>query len=138
MSRPIRAIYEHGQLRLLDPVTLVEGEEISIVVLRARSPVRVALGDLLAEPPAGSAEPTDDAALAQMIAAAGADLPPVSEAIIAERGEGRWPLTSSVAARWSSATSLEAAASGYEPLSIQPPGTTSSSCRSRPLKSPPQ
>lgn len=30
MSRPIRAIYEGGRLRLLDPVELAEGEEVSV------------------------------------------------------------------------------------------------------------
>jgi predicted DNA-binding antitoxin AbrB/MazE fold protein len=35
MTTPIRAIYEEGRLRLLDPVELTEGEEVSIAILRA-------------------------------------------------------------------------------------------------------
>ena len=32
MALPIRAIYENGQLRLLTPVRLVEGQEVTITI----------------------------------------------------------------------------------------------------------
>jgi predicted DNA-binding antitoxin AbrB/MazE fold protein len=40
MTAPIRAVYEDGRLRLLDPVDLAEGEQVSIAILRERGRVR--------------------------------------------------------------------------------------------------
>ena len=34
MSTSIRAVYEHGNLRLLDPVDLAEGEKVSLSIER--------------------------------------------------------------------------------------------------------
>ena len=33
MATPVRAIYENGRLRLLDPVSLKDGEQVSITIL---------------------------------------------------------------------------------------------------------
>ncbi len=33
MVTPIRAVYEHGQLRLLDPVKLRDGQQVNIAIL---------------------------------------------------------------------------------------------------------
>jgi len=38
MSTAIRAVYEHGNLRLLDPVDLAEGEQVSLSIARAALP----------------------------------------------------------------------------------------------------
>ncbi len=58
MSESIRAVYESGHLRLLDPVDLAEGEQVNVAILketgdigahpRARMPAR----DLMKLPPA--------------------------------------------------------------------------------------
>jgi len=44
----VRAIYEHGQLRLLDPVDLAEGQAVNIAILSEKDRVRAALGDFVA------------------------------------------------------------------------------------------
>lgn len=88
MPQPIRAVYDHGSLRLLDEVELAEGQEVHEVILSERDRARIALGDLVVdmpEPP--GAEEIDDAALLEEVAEALRGLPPLSEAIIAERRE---------------------------------------------------
>ncbi len=89
MSTPIRAIYEHGQLRLLDTVNLTEGEEIQLMILSGRERAQAALGELLVR---FESDPTDDnideAALLAEIDADMKGKPTVSDAIIQERREG--------------------------------------------------
>jgi predicted DNA-binding antitoxin AbrB/MazE fold protein len=88
MTQPIRAVYDHGSLRLLDDVQLAEGQEVHLVILSERDRARIALGDLLVEmpEPPGAAE-IDEAALLEEVAEALRGAPPLSEAIIAERRE---------------------------------------------------
>ena len=87
MSQPIRAIYNGGQLRLLEPVNLAEGQEIQVVILSNREQVRAALGDLLVEIP-DIAQDIDEASLAQEIENGFRGQSPLSESIIQERREG--------------------------------------------------
>jgi predicted DNA-binding antitoxin AbrB/MazE fold protein len=44
MSQPIRAVYKSGQLWLLDPVHLTEGQEIRVLILSEEDRVRAAYG----------------------------------------------------------------------------------------------
>jgi predicted DNA-binding antitoxin AbrB/MazE fold protein len=88
VSQPIRAVYDHGSLRLLDEVELAEGQEVHVVILSDKERLEAALGDLLIrmpEPP--GADDIDEAALLEEVADAFRGLPPLSEEIIAERRE---------------------------------------------------
>ncbi len=84
----VRAVYEQGHLRLLDPVDLKEGQEIHVTIMSDRERVRAALGDLLVETPITSDEDFDEEQLMQEIEEAFRGLPPLSEIIIQERREG--------------------------------------------------
>jgi predicted DNA-binding antitoxin AbrB/MazE fold protein len=48
MAAIIRAVYEHGQLRPLDPLALSDGQEIRLAILSEQERVRSALADMLA------------------------------------------------------------------------------------------
>jgi predicted DNA-binding antitoxin AbrB/MazE fold protein len=91
MSQPIRAIYSEGQLRLLDPVGLTEGQEIQLLILSDQERVRVALGDLLLTIPDSDVpdETFDEVALMREIETGFRGQPPLSDTIIEERREGR-------------------------------------------------
>jgi predicted DNA-binding antitoxin AbrB/MazE fold protein len=90
VAQPIRAVYEHGQLRLLDPVNLAEGEVIQVVILTERERARAALADISVRqnPEIEAEDEIDEAALQAEIDAATKDIPPVSDAVIEERQEG--------------------------------------------------
>ena len=88
MSQPIRAIYQDGQLRLLDPVDLVDGQEIQLMILSEAERARVALGDLLVELPGPTDEAIDEDALAREIEETFRGQPPLSDTIIEERRQG--------------------------------------------------
>ncbi len=88
MDTLIRAIYEKGHLRLLDPVNLTEGQEINVVILTERERAVAALGDLVAPPPHVSDVEIDEETLLKEIDAAYRGNPPVSDAIIEDRREG--------------------------------------------------
>ena len=88
MSQPIRAVHHQGNLRLLDPVDLSEGQEIQVVILSDRDRARAALGDLLVEFPDPTGEDIDEEALLREIREAFRGQPPLSETIIEERREG--------------------------------------------------
>jgi predicted DNA-binding antitoxin AbrB/MazE fold protein len=88
MSQPIRAVYSEGQLRLLDPVDLSEGQEIQLTILSDEDRVRAALSDLLVEIADPSDEDIDEDALAREIEAGFQGQPPLSDTIIEERREG--------------------------------------------------
>jgi len=97
MSRAIRAIYEDGHLRLLDPVELSEGEQVQITIGHQFSVprtedkrMRAALGNSVRFPsPALEADDIDAEALQRELDAALKGLPPVLEYTIQERREGR-------------------------------------------------
>lgn len=85
----IRAVYEDGRLRLIDPVELAEGQEIRLLILPERDLVRDALGDLVVQNPSDDdGDKIDEAALLREIDAATQGIPPVSDAILEERQEG--------------------------------------------------
>ena len=88
MAEIIRAVYEHGQLRPLDPLALTDGQEIRLAILSEREQARSALADMLAPVNAEAADEMDEAALAATIDAALQGTPPVSEVLLAERLEG--------------------------------------------------
>lgn len=90
-SQPVRAVYSEGQLRLLDPVNLSEGEEVQLTILSEEERVLAALGDLLVKVP----EPTDEdfvdldeEMLAREIEEGFRGQPPLSDTIIEERRTG--------------------------------------------------
>jgi len=89
MAQTVRAIYEQGQLRLLEDVALSEGQEVNISILSDRDLVRAALGDLVVKfPEEASDEEIDEEALLREIEAELAGNLRLSEAIIEERREG--------------------------------------------------
>lgn len=81
-THPIRAVYNDGQLRLLDPVELSEGEEIQLMILSDEERVIAALGDLLVKVP-DPADNVDEEALAREVEEGFRT--PLSDAIIEER-----------------------------------------------------
>jgi predicted DNA-binding antitoxin AbrB/MazE fold protein len=88
MLQSIRAIYSEGQLHLLEPVNLSEGQEIRLMILSDEDAIRAALGDLLVEIPDTSPSDLDEAALLREVEEAFRGQPPLSEAILQERREG--------------------------------------------------
>jgi predicted DNA-binding antitoxin AbrB/MazE fold protein len=88
MSQPIRAVYSDGQLRLLDPVDLSEGEEIQLMILSDEERVLAALDDLLVEIPKSTGEDFDEEILARGIEEGFRGQPPLSDTIIEERHDG--------------------------------------------------
>lgn len=88
MGTPIRAIYEKGHLRLLDPVDLAEGQEVHVEILSERERVIQALGDLIARQPEVEMDTSEDDLPAQAeIDEALRGTRPLSEIIIEERQE---------------------------------------------------
>ena len=86
MDVQLRAIYKDGQLRLLDPVDLVNDQEVKLVILDERALVRAALGDLVVDDLPGADDIDETALMAEIEAGfAGATL---SDLIIEERQEG--------------------------------------------------
>ena len=88
MSKALRAVYENGLLRLLDPVSLTEGQTIRLVILSEREQARAALKYLLVDYGPDIPDDIDEAALWAEIDTAAPIQPPVSDAIIEERREG--------------------------------------------------
>jgi predicted DNA-binding antitoxin AbrB/MazE fold protein len=88
MVYTIRAVYEQGKLRLLDPVELIEGQQIQIAIRQEQEMVRAALGDLLVQPTSPLQDKLDEEALMRQLDKAFAGQKPLSETIIEERREG--------------------------------------------------
>jgi predicted DNA-binding antitoxin AbrB/MazE fold protein len=88
MVYAIRAVYEQGKLRLLDPVELIEGQQIQIAIMQEQEMVRAALGDLLVQPTSPLQDELDEEALMRQLDEAFAGHKPLSETIIEERREG--------------------------------------------------
>lgn len=90
MSQLIRAIYSGGQLKLLEPVDLTEGQEIQLMILSERERAYAALEDILVhyDPETAFEEMIDEAALLAEIEADTRGKPAISDAIIEERQEG--------------------------------------------------
>lgn len=89
-QQPVRAIYDNGLLRPLDPLDLTNGEEVSLLILSDDDRVRAALGDLLAETPPDATSPVevDIERLMRQVADGFAGHPSLSEAIMEERLSG--------------------------------------------------
>jgi predicted DNA-binding antitoxin AbrB/MazE fold protein len=88
MSQPIRAVYKGGQLWLLDPVQLTEGQEIRVLILSEEDRVRAALGDLVVPYSAPTEEDIDEETLVREVEEGFRGQPPLSETILEERREG--------------------------------------------------
>ena len=90
VAQAVRAVYEQGRLRLLDPVDLKEGQEIQLMIISERECARAVLGDILVDygPGADLAETVDEAALLAEIDADTRGKPAISEVILEERREG--------------------------------------------------
>ena len=88
MSQSIRAIYNRGRLRLLDPVDLAEGQVIQLKIVSDKERALAALADLLVEMPRQLLDQVDEEALAKEIEEGFRGQPPLSETIIEERREG--------------------------------------------------
>jgi len=88
MSQPIRAVYKGGQLWLLDPVHLTEGQEVRVLILSEEDRVRAALGDLVVHSSAPTEEDVDEEALVREVEEGFRGQPPLSETILEERREG--------------------------------------------------
>jgi predicted DNA-binding antitoxin AbrB/MazE fold protein len=88
MSRVIRAVYEQGRLRPLDPLSLADGQEILLTILSERERVRAALGDILAPAVAEPEDKLDEVALLPMIDEELRGSVSVSGAILEERRGG--------------------------------------------------
>jgi predicted DNA-binding antitoxin AbrB/MazE fold protein len=90
MGQTVRAIYEQGQLRLLDNVALAEGQEVNVSIHSDMEIARLLLRDILVPTPIrrrGSDEVAEEALLREIQAELTADLR-LSDAIIEERREG--------------------------------------------------
>lgn len=89
VAQPIRAIYEQGRLRLLDPIDLAEGQEIQLMILSERERARTVLADILVHhEPDTELDDINEAALQAEIDAETKGKVTVSDAIIEERLEG--------------------------------------------------
>lgn len=89
MALKIRAVYENGRIKLLDPVELHEGQQLTISVepVSDDEAIRIALGDLVQWPDSTYDEDAWVEQEAQAIEDAFRGLRPLSEIIIEERGE---------------------------------------------------
>jgi predicted DNA-binding antitoxin AbrB/MazE fold protein len=88
MSQPIRAVYKSGQLWLLDPVHLTEGQEICVLILSEEEQVRAALGDLVVPCSATAEDEVDEEALAREVEEGFQGQLPLSDTILEERRAG--------------------------------------------------
>jgi predicted DNA-binding antitoxin AbrB/MazE fold protein len=79
MAQITRAVYEHGQLRPLDPLALIDGQEVHLAILSEQEQVRSALADILVPVNAEPANEMDQAALVATVDAALQGTSPVSE-----------------------------------------------------------
>ena len=88
MEQSVRAVYQNGQLRLLDPVKLKEGEEIELTIRTQRDKVVKALGDLVASSPATmDDDDVDESAITRELDEAFRGQLPLSQTIVDERQE---------------------------------------------------
>ena len=88
MADVIEAVYENGQIRLLSPVNLIEGQRVHIAIepLEMQSAVREALGDLVVHWPDASDDSDSHLdQLADELDRAFQGEPPLSQIIIEDR-----------------------------------------------------
>ena len=85
----LRAIYEQGRLRLLDPIQLTEGQVIQLMIVSERERAHAALADILVHNDASEVdESVDEASLLLEIDSEMDGKPTVSDATNVERREG--------------------------------------------------
>ncbi|GIK62456.1 MAG: hypothetical protein BroJett018_02500 [Chloroflexota bacterium] len=88
MIQTVQAVYEHGQLRLLEPIELAEGQQVEVIVksILDKDALRAALGDLVASWPNTSDDSDADLELmADEISQAFQGTPTLSEWVIEDR-----------------------------------------------------
>ncbi len=89
MTISVRAIFEKGSLRPLEPVDLTEGQEIELTIRTEREQAAAVLDDLLVQVAASPDDDSwDEAALMHEIQEDFRGQRPLSETIIEERREG--------------------------------------------------
>jgi len=88
VAQAVRAVYEAGQLRVLDPVNLAEGQQVQLMILSEQERARAALADLVVPSEADTGDSADDAELVVEIDATLRGQVSVSEAIMQERWDG--------------------------------------------------
>lgn len=90
MVTAIRAVYRDGQLQLLDPVQLAEGQEIRITILSEKDHLKLALADMIADTSSieDNDESLDEEKLLEEIDRAFEGQPPLSDDIITLRRNG--------------------------------------------------
>jgi predicted DNA-binding antitoxin AbrB/MazE fold protein len=80
----VRAVYHQGHLQLLDPVNLVEGQQVEIQIVEAEHPLKDLIADMLT-PFEGIASEADESALLQELDQQLQGKRPLSEIIIEDR-----------------------------------------------------
>ena len=87
----VRAVYQNGQLQLLDPVSLAEGEEVTLQIVQKQATLRDVIGDMLFTFDVDNDElaEIDEEALQKKLDEALKGTRPLSEIIIEERRSGR-------------------------------------------------
>ncbi len=90
MALKIRAIYQDGQIKLLDPIKLEEGQQMTINVepISDDEAIRAALGDSVQWSDPNYDEDAWVEDMAEEIAQAFSGLPSLSDIIIEERNSG--------------------------------------------------
>jgi predicted DNA-binding antitoxin AbrB/MazE fold protein len=83
----IRAVYENGNLRLLEPLDLEDGQEVALVLVDSRQDVLAALGDLVMPADPTSEDILDEEAILREMDEL-YEGPPASQAILDERQDG--------------------------------------------------
>lgn len=81
----VRAIYQDGKLQLLDPVDLIEGQEVQLQIVPATRPITDLVRDLLVSFDDTSETASDDDALLSEIEQQLRGQRPLSEIIIEDR-----------------------------------------------------
>lgn len=93
---PVRAIYEHGILRLLEPIELEEGEQVDVIIQTINAiedeeaQIRAALADMNIQYPDPNAvieDELDDEEMYALLDAELKDAPSSSQYIIDQRGD---------------------------------------------------
>lgn len=84
----VRAIYRDGQLKILDPVDLTEGQEVRIHILDTTISVRELVQDMLMSVDFDTDDVDEEAIMEDLDQALNGQRP-LSDIIIEERREGR-------------------------------------------------
>jgi predicted DNA-binding antitoxin AbrB/MazE fold protein len=83
----VRAIYQNGQLQLLEPVNLMDGEEVEIQILSPKNPLNDLLSDLIV-PQSDNTSEFDESELVKQIDNLTQGIT-LSDIVIDERQSGR-------------------------------------------------